>query len=209
MDARGGEDPAGAGPETRERPAGLSPAALDCVRFAHHQAGCGRNDRGAMRGLGGEPQSYLLSGPQIEKARTFNGSGFFFRRAKAPKAGVLSRVPVIGGACAHFTRPEECRGLVYTKRCLHTQYFSGSIRQAAYASWRWHALHGCRRCCAAHSPCSACVHARTRPPSPAGPCLIRSSICMREPRPHQYHRMDRTGRAASGPTNARRPSDIA
>jgi hypothetical protein len=89
---------------------------------------------GPVRGLGGAPQSYLLSGPQIEKARTFNGSGFLFRRAKAPKAGVLSRVPVIGGACAHFTRPEECRYLVYTKRCLHTQYFSGAIRPAACAS---------------------------------------------------------------------------
>jgi hypothetical protein len=73
---------------------------------------------GPVRGLGGAPQSYLLSGPQIEKARTFNGSGFFFRRAKAPKAGVLSRVPVIGGACAHFTRPEECRRLVYTKKAV-------------------------------------------------------------------------------------------
>jgi hypothetical protein len=31
---------------------------------------------------------------------------------------VLSRVPVIGGACARFTRPEECRRLVYTKKSV-------------------------------------------------------------------------------------------
>jgi len=60
-----------------------------------------------VRGLDGEPQSYLLSGPQIEKARAFDGSGFFFGRAKAPTDGVQSQVPVIGGAGAHITRPEE------------------------------------------------------------------------------------------------------
>ena len=118
MDARGGEDPAGAGPETRERTAGLSPAACAVCDSRITSQATAALIGWPVRGPGGEPQSYLLSGPQIEKARTFDGSGSFFGRAKAPMVGVLSRVPVIGGACAHFTRPEECRCLVYTKKAV-------------------------------------------------------------------------------------------
>ena len=45
----------------------------------------------------------------------------FYRRATAAKAGVLSRVPVIGGAVAHITRPEECRRHHTSNHCSYTQ----------------------------------------------------------------------------------------
>jgi len=70
-----GEDPADAGPETRERTVGLSPTAWAVCDSRITRQAAAALIGWPVRGPDGEPQSYLLGRPQMQKAHR-NGGPF-------------------------------------------------------------------------------------------------------------------------------------